>query len=172
MGEDPDFEHFGRKEISVLEPHTTLRNGVEFLNASNEARDYSKRSSFTFVCEDAPDQEVKRFFWLRSSRPGVIRKVLGIVTERDFIRCPDLLFDTPESTTISQIMTPVERMRFASCDQEIWEALQNMTSGRFRHLPVYDVTLEVTGCVNLQQLVSKFQKMTVSEIRALSDSVE
>jgi len=172
---DDDFESFGGAHLIHLVPSMSLKDGLEALNEENLGRAYaenlgfSSRQSFCFLTEEATPMEAKeeKIHWL-TGEDGKIMKVIGIVTERDFLRNPDKI-DTGES--MESIMTPVRRMSFSPASESIWTALKTMTLGRFRHLPVCDEkTMEVLGCVNLQQLMCRLQKM--SALVDLMDQME
>jgi CBS domain-containing protein len=63
-------------------------------------------------------------------------QMLGIVSERDIVRCLAANGARTLEMTAGQLMT--RAVQVAHPDTTVAEAMQMMTAGRFRHLPVVD----------------------------------
>ncbi|HEX3574759.1 MAG TPA: CBS domain-containing protein [Rhodopila sp.] len=63
-------------------------------------------------------------------------QLLGIVSERDIVRCLAANGARTLEMTAGQLMT--RAVQVAHPDTTVAEAMQMMTAGRFRHLPVMD----------------------------------
>jgi CBS domain-containing protein len=63
-------------------------------------------------------------------------QMLGIVSERDIVRCLAANGASTLEMTAGQLMT--RAVQIAHPDTTVAEAMQMMTTGRFRHLPVVD----------------------------------
>lgn len=63
-------------------------------------------------------------------------QMLGIVSERDIVRCLAANGARTLEMTAGQLMT--RAVQVAHPDTTVAEAMQMMTAGRFRHLPVID----------------------------------
>lgn len=77
-------------------------------------------------------------------------KVVGIVSERDFIRKVVVQGRNPEDVTVGDIMT--REVLVAKPDSSVEECLQLMTGKRIRHLPVLAED-KVLGIVSIGDLV-------------------
>jgi CBS domain-containing protein len=79
------------------------------------------------------------------------REPIGIITDRDLVErvlspCTD-----PQSTPVSEIMTPSPKT--ISEDDSIEAALTLMRSGRFRRLPVVDRDGKLVGLLTLDDIL-------------------
>jgi CBS domain-containing protein len=79
-------------------------------------------------------------------------KPIGIVTERDFMRRLLAKGLDPNTTSISEIMTP--DLKLASADDEVVDWLRIMSNERFRHLPVVDAQGKLLNLMSQGDLVS------------------
>ncbi len=92
------------------------------------------------VHPDAPISEVTAI--LVENRIGAVlvidetEQMLGIVSERDIVRCLAANGSRAIDMTAGQVMT--RTLQVAHPDTTVMEAMQIMTVGRFRHLPVVD----------------------------------
>jgi CBS domain-containing protein len=78
-------------------------------------------------------------------------KLIGIISERDYARKVILKGRSSKDTPVKQIMT--RKVTTIHPDQTIEEAMQIMTSGHFRHIPVVD-NERVIGVISLSDVVS------------------
>jgi len=76
----------------------------------------------------------------------------GIFTERDALRIFVATRRNPDQTNIADVMT-VE-MQTIGPDASPEEALQRMTEGNFRHMPVVDDAGKVLGVISQRDLVT------------------
>jgi CBS domain-containing protein len=65
-----------------------------------------------------------------------VEQILGIVSERDIVRCLAANAARTLEMTAGQLMT--RAVQVAHPETTVTEAMQIMTAGRFRHLPVID----------------------------------
>jgi CBS domain-containing protein len=63
-------------------------------------------------------------------------QILGVVSERDIVRCLAANAARTLEMTAGQLMT--RAVQVAHSETTVSEAMQMMTAGRFRHLPVID----------------------------------
>ncbi len=92
-------------------------------------------------------------------------QIVGIFTERDYVRKVDVLGRSPETTWVKDIMsTPV---MYVSLDQSNEECMALMTENRLRHLPVLDKG-ELVGIISIGDLV----KDIISEQQFIIDQLE
>ena len=77
-------------------------------------------------------------------------QLLGIVSERDIVRCMAANGARTLEMTAGQLMT--RALQFAHPETTVAEAMQMMTVGRFRHMPVMDRTALV-GLISIGDVV-------------------
>mmetsp|Transcript_5123 Transcript_5123/g.18723 ORF Transcript_5123/g.18723 Transcript_5123/m.18723 type:complete len:195 (-) Transcript_5123:122-706(-) len=63
-------------------------------------------------------------------------KMLGIITERDYLRKIVVQGRRSDSTRVKEIMTPENRLITVEPHVNVYDAMQIMTANRFRHIPV------------------------------------
>jgi CBS domain-containing protein len=78
-------------------------------------------------------------------------KLVGIVSERDVVGRVVVERRDPEKTTVQEIMT--RQVRTAGVDVTAKQALQVMTDGHFRHLPIADAEGHVLGMLSLRHVL-------------------
>jgi len=94
--------------------------------------------------------------------------IVGIVTERDYLRRVTLEGRTDKETAVGEIMTsPLVVVRR---NTEIDECMAIMTDRRIRHLPVVEDG-EVVGVVSIGDLVKFKSKQQSFEIQYLTDYI-
>ena len=95
-------------------------------------------------------------------------QLVGVLSERDYLRRIELEGRQSRDTRVAQIMTtPVA---CANPDQSIEECMALMTDKRFRHLPVMEGT-ELIGVISIGDLVKHLSKEQQVEIRFLTDYI-
>ncbi|NMM27449.1 MAG: CBS domain-containing protein [Glaciimonas sp.] len=77
-------------------------------------------------------------------------QVVGIVTERDYIRKVHILGRSSDNTAVSDIMT--SPVMYVSLDQTNEQCMALMTGNRLRHLPVMD-NGKLVGLISIGDLV-------------------
>lgn len=89
-------------------------------------------------------------------------QMLGIVSERDIVRCLAANGARTLEMTAGQLMT--RAVQVAHPDTTVDEAMQMMTAGRFRHLPVLDHDMLI-GLISIGDVVKAriLQQDTVVE---------
>ncbi len=95
-------------------------------------------------------------------------EVLGILSERDIVRSVgrhgvDVLQEPVSKHMTSRVVT-------ASMDDSIDQVMEQMTSGRFRHLPVIKAG-RLVGVVSIGDVVKHRLELIESEHRALRDYI-
>jgi CBS domain-containing protein len=96
--------------------------------------------------------------------------VLGIVSERDIVRCIAAHGTSAVSLPAAQLMTRV--LHTATPRTRIAEALGLMTDRRVRHLPVLDDDGNLVGLVSIGDLVKARIEEAVHEAEELRHYVE
>jgi CBS domain-containing protein len=95
-------------------------------------------------------------------------EIVGIMTERDYLRKVAIEGRTSHDTTVGEIMT--SPLVYVTPETTIEESMAIMTDRRIRHLPVVD-NEEVIGIVSIGDLV-KFQSREQSfQIKYLTDYI-
>lgn len=128
----------------------------------------NKGNDVTCVAPDAHVLDVVRTLAHRRIGAALVRdgddRIVGIVSERDVIRC--IAKDGPQclDAPVSRIMTRdvVSCRRSDTVDQ----VMRTMTSGRFRHMPVKDGD-ELVGVVSIGDVV----KHHIAEVEMEANSL-
>lgn len=95
-------------------------------------------------------------------------KVVGIMTERDYLRKIALQGRTSRDTLVSEIMT--SPLVYVTPETSVEESMAIMTDRRIRHLPVTEKD-DVVGIISIGDLV-KFQTREQSfQIKYLTDYI-
>ncbi len=95
--------------------------------------------------------------------------VVGIVTERDYLRRVTLRGRSPEDTPVSSIMT--RRVAFVGPACTVEEALAIMTEKRCRHLPVIGTDGRLAGLVSIGDCVRQVNRMQAVRIHYLEEYI-
>ena len=95
-------------------------------------------------------------------------EIVGIITERDYLRRVAIEGKTAKGTKVREIMTAEVIYVEPSCDVE--EALALMTDRRIRHLPVVDGD-SLKGLVSIGDLVRFQTKEQSFQIRYLEEYI-
>jgi len=82
------------------------------------------------------------------------RKVVGIISERDFVRKLALEEKSSKDTFVEEIMTPLENMFIIRPDNTIDECMVIVTGKHVRHLPVFDGNTLV-GIISIGDIVKE-----------------
>ena len=77
-------------------------------------------------------------------------QLLGIVSERDIVRCLASNGNRTLEMTAGQLMT--RALQVASPETSVGDAMRMMTTGRFRHLPVVDQD-QLVGLISIGDVV-------------------
>ena len=91
--------------------------------------------------------------------------IMGIVTERDYLRKVALHGHSSKEMRVSEIMT--ERLLYVSPDQTIDECMALMTDKYLRHLPVIDGD-RLVGVVSMRDVI----KEVIADKEFLIDQLE
>jgi len=95
-------------------------------------------------------------------------EIVGIVTERDYLRRVALEGRTERETPVRDIMT--SPLYVATPETAIDECMALMTDRRIRHVPIVDGG-EVVGIVSIGDLVKFISKQQAFEIKYLTDYI-
>ncbi len=96
-------------------------------------------------------------------------EIVGIVTERDYLRRVTLEGKTDKETAVGEIMT--SPLVVVTPETTIDECMAVMTDRRIRHLPVVDDG-EVVGVVSIGDIVKFKSKQQSFEIQYLTDYIK
>jgi CBS domain-containing protein len=95
-------------------------------------------------------------------------KVVGIITERDYMRKVILKGRSSKETTVATIMT--RELVSVTPDQTIGDAMRLVTETRCRHLPVFKDG-QLTGILSIGDLVKEIIANQEFEIQVLHDYI-
>ena len=95
-------------------------------------------------------------------------EIVGIMTERDYLRRVTLQGRTDKETHVREIMS--SPLVVATPETTIDECMAMMTDRRIRHIPVVDGE-EVVGVVSIGDLVKFRSKQQAFEIKYLTDYI-
>jgi CBS domain-containing protein len=95
-------------------------------------------------------------------------EIVGIMTERDYLRRVTLQGRTDKETAVRDIMS--SPLYVATPDTPIDECMALMTDRRIRHVPVVDGE-KVVGVVSIGDLVKFISKQQAFEIKYLTDYI-
>lgn len=95
-------------------------------------------------------------------------EIVGIMTERDYLRRVTLQGRTDKETAVREIMS--SPLVVATPETSVDECMAMMTDRRIRHLPVVDEG-EVVGVISIGDLVKFRSKQQAFEIKYLTDYI-
>ena len=95
-------------------------------------------------------------------------QVIGIMTERDYLRKIAVLGRTSHDTLVGEIMT--SPIMYVTPETTVEESMAIMTDRRIRHLPVVDEG-EVVGVISIGDVVKFKSKQQSFEIQYLTDYI-
>jgi CBS domain-containing protein len=95
-------------------------------------------------------------------------EIVGIVTERDYLRRVTLQGRTEKETPVRDIMS--SPVYVVTPDTQIDECMALMTDRRIRHVPVVDEG-KVVGVISIGDLVKFISKQQAFEIKYLTDYI-
>ncbi|HEU0304714.1 MAG TPA: CBS domain-containing protein [Gaiellaceae bacterium] len=95
-------------------------------------------------------------------------EIVGIMTERDYLRRVTLQGRTDKDTAVREIMS--SPLVVATPETTVDECMAMMTDRRIRHIPVVDDG-EVVGVVSIGDLVKFRSKQQAFEIKYLTDYI-
>jgi CBS domain-containing protein len=96
------------------------------------------------------------------------QKILGIFTERDYLRRVTLEDRDAKTTRVGDVMTP--RIIAVDPSRSIEECMSIMTQQRIRHLPVMDGD-QLAGVISIGDVVKYLSKEREVEIRYLTEYI-
>jgi CBS domain-containing protein len=95
--------------------------------------------------------------------------LIGIVTERDYLRRVTLEGRTEKDTLVREIMSAP--LVYVTPETTIQECMAVMTERRIRHLPVLDDGRQTVGVVSIGDVVKFQSKQQDVQIRLLTDYI-
>ncbi len=96
-------------------------------------------------------------------------RLVGIVTERDYLRRVTLEGRDERTTPVREIMS--SELVYVGPDASIDECMAVMTERRIRHLPVLTDEREVAGIVSIGDIVKFHSKEQDVQIRFLTEYI-
>ena len=132
----------------------------------------SKNPDVVSIAPDAPVIEALRL--MADAGVGAVlvmedgRKLVGILSERDYARKVVLLGRTSANTPVSEIMS--HQVVCGRLGDTVDECMQVMTDKRIRHLPILEHK-EVVGIVSIGDLVKAVIDAQQAELKHLQDYI-
>lgn len=97
-------------------------------------------------------------------------QVVGIVTERDYLRKVVHQGRSSANTTVGQIATMQDKLIVASLDDSIQDCVDAMGARDIRHMPVADsVTGDFVGLLSIREVAKALAKEREAAFRKLED---
>lgn len=78
------------------------------------------------------------------------RKLVGIISEKDYARKVVLQGRTSKETKVRDIMVEYDRILFATLKMTQQEAVMLMSENQIRHLPVLDGRKKIVGVISIR----------------------
>jgi CBS domain-containing protein len=97
-------------------------------------------------------------------------RVVGIVTERDYLRRVTLEGRTEEETLVREIMT--SPLVYVTPETSVEECMAVMTERRIRHLPVFTESRDLVGIVSIGDVVKFKSAEQDFQIKFLTEYIE
>jgi CBS domain-containing protein len=97
-------------------------------------------------------------------------RVVGIVTERDYLRRVTLEGRTEEETLVREIMT--SPLVYVTPETSVEECMAVMTERRIRHLPVFREGRDLVGVVSIGDVVKFKSAEQDFQIKFLTEYIE
>ena len=97
-------------------------------------------------------------------------RVVGIVTERDYLRRVTLEGRTEEETLVREIMT--SPLVYVTPETSVEECMAVMTERRIRHLPVFTEGRDLVGIVSIGDVVKFKSAEQDFQIKFLTEYIE
>ncbi len=131
----------------------------------------SKNPDVVSIAPDAPVIEALRL--MADAGVGAVlvmdgKKLVGILSERDYARKVVLLGRTSSDTPVSEIMS--HQVVCARPADSVDQCMQVMTDKRIRHLPILEHK-EVVGIVSIGDLVKAVIDAQQAELKHLQDYI-
>lgn len=99
---------------------------------------------------------------------GAAREVLGILSERDIVKAIAAAGGAALEHAVASHMTV--KVTFGHADMSVTQAMESMTQGRFRHLPIVEGGA-LEGLVSIGDIVKHRLAEIEDESRALRDYI-
>lgn len=97
-------------------------------------------------------------------------KADGIITERDILRFVGSKNGMPDSVTVSEIMTPVERLISADRTESIETLMNTMTEKRIRHIPIIENDILI-GVISIGDVVKALLDRALVENQSMKNYI-
>ena len=95
--------------------------------------------------------------------------VVGIVTERDYLRKVVHQGRSSSTTTVGQIATMQDKLIVASLDDTIQDCVDAMGASDIRHMPVADNTGDFVGLLSIREVAKALAKEREAAFKKLED---
>ena len=96
-------------------------------------------------------------------------RILGIMTERDYLRLITIKGRTARDTLVSSVMT--RRVIYVTPETPLDDVMAIMTEQRIRHVPVLDVE-GLLGIVSIGDVVKQISRNQQVQIKTLEEYIE
>ncbi|EPS63166.1 hypothetical protein M569_11621 [Genlisea aurea] len=104
-------------------------------------------------------------------KPGEVKSIAGIITERDYLRKIIVQGRSSKSTKVGDIMTEENKLITVTPDTKVLKAMQLMTDNRIRHIPVIKEG-EMIGMVSIGDVVNSVVSEHRDELNRLSAYIQ
>jgi CBS domain-containing protein len=99
---------------------------------------------------------------------GADRRIVGILSERDIVRALAENGPGALNTPVAEVMT--RKVDTCSVNQTVSELMEQMTAGKFRHVPVIDQG-RLVGIISIGDVVKSRVQQMEQESAALKDYI-
>ncbi|CAG9465310.1 unnamed protein product [Pedinophyceae sp. YPF-701] len=98
--------------------------------------------------------------------PNALSRVVGIVTERDYLTKVAVRGLSSHHTPVAQIMTPAAELKHVTTGASVMEALMMMDAHSFRNLPVMDVGV-VRAVLSIHDVVRAVRREREGDVETI-----
>ncbi|XP_057794079.1 CBS domain-containing protein CBSX3, mitochondrial-like isoform X2 [Salvia miltiorrhiza] len=102
-------------------------------------------------------------------KPGEEQHIVGILTERDYLRKVIVQDRSSKYTKVGEIMTDKDKLLTVTSDTNILHAMQLMTENQIRHAPVIDG--KIVGMISMVDVVRAVVEQQHGEMKRLNEFI-
>ncbi|KAA8499642.1 CBS domain-containing protein CBSX3, mitochondrial [Porphyridium purpureum] len=157
-------------EVMTVAPNATVFEAIELMGRSRVGSLCVVETSEDRVKGPADNGEDASKARMQESGLRRKDKLVGIVTERDYLCKVSLLNRSAKSTLVSQIMTPADKLVTVTPNTSAGECIRLMRDHSIRHLPVLE-NGELLCVLSIRELLGAIAKDHEEQVRYLQNQL-